>query len=578
MFAARLTPEQERWRSETRAVLVDLTQALAELAAPESDVATVRRAAAQLDELFLLVVAGEFNAGKSAFINALLGAAILEEGVTPTTTRINLIRWGPELRRERTEVALDEVTAPVELLREIHLVDTPGTNAILRDHEAITRDFVPRSDLVLFVTSADRPFSESERDFLAGIRAWGKKIVVVVNKLDILERAEDVVRIREFIAEHAKALLGFQPEIHFVSARQALRAKLANDAEALAASGFPALEGFLASSLDPTARLRLKLQNPLGVVTHLTTRHGADTAQRRELLRADLVVIDDVERQLDLYREDMGREFRFRLADVDNVLHELEQRGLAFYDETLRLGRVLVLLDKQRLKADFARQVVADLGETIARRVGEIIDWMVAADLRQWQSVTEHVAARRQAHAERIIGHTAPFDLDRARLLDSVGRAAQRTVESYDRDAEASRMAAAMSSAVASTALVGMGAVGLGVTLSHLLAGAAADATGVLAASVVAVLGLFILPSRREAAKRELRATITGLRERLMTALTAQFDRELERSLRQIGEAVAPYGRFVRAERSKLEATQTVLATLADRAARLANQVAADPQ
>ena len=62
--------------------------------------------------------------------------------------------------------------------------DTPGTNAIHREHERLTREFVPRSDLVLFVTSADRPFTESERGFLQGIRDWGKKIVVVVNKMD----------------------------------------------------------------------------------------------------------------------------------------------------------------------------------------------------------------------------------------------------------------------------------------------------------------------------------------------------------------------------------------------------------
>ncbi len=72
---------------------------------------------------------------------------------------------------------------------DINIVDTPGTNAIHREHEAITREFVPRSDMVLFVTSADRPFTESERAFLQGIREWGKKIVVVLNKIDILEYA-----------------------------------------------------------------------------------------------------------------------------------------------------------------------------------------------------------------------------------------------------------------------------------------------------------------------------------------------------------------------------------------------------
>ena len=67
---------------------------------------------------------------------------------------------------------------------------------MIREHEAITADFVPRSDLVLFVTSADRPFTESERQFLAVIRDWGKKIVIVLNKVDLLESGAELEQVR----------------------------------------------------------------------------------------------------------------------------------------------------------------------------------------------------------------------------------------------------------------------------------------------------------------------------------------------------------------------------------------------
>ena len=75
---------------------------------------------------------------------------------------------------------------PNEFLREIAIVDTPGTNAIIRHHEELSRGFVPRSDLVLFVTSAERPLTESERGYLELIRDWGKKILLVINKADLL--------------------------------------------------------------------------------------------------------------------------------------------------------------------------------------------------------------------------------------------------------------------------------------------------------------------------------------------------------------------------------------------------------
>ena len=574
MLRRILNRNQDELRAENRRLVADLQQTLARFDASAEDQETLKRSALQLDELFLLVVAGEFNAGKSAFINALLGSMVLEEGVTPTTTRIHILRHGPAVDRIPVEQALDIVTAPADLLRDINIVDTPGTNAIHRQHEAITREFVPRSDLVLFVTSADRPFTESERAFLQGIRDWGKKVVVVVNKIDILESPADVESIRGFIAEHARALLGFTPEIFPVAARLALRAKASGDAALLSESRFEALEAFIVDTLDESERVRLKLLNPLGVAEHLAKRYLEVTDGRLNLLKEDFAAIEDIERQMALFKEDMQREFRFRLSDVDNILHEFENRGMAFFDDTMRLARVLDLLNKSKMKADFARVVVADLPQLTERRVSEIIDWLVSSELRQWQAVTEHLARRRHEHADRIVGQVGRnFDFDRTRLLDSVGRAAQRSVESYDKEREASRLADSVQVAVASTALAEVGAIGLGAVLTHLAVTAAADFTGILAAGTIAVLGFFIIPNRRHEAKKDLREKIAALREQLMSSLTGQFDREIEGSLRRIDEAIGPYTRFVRAERDRLTAAREELAAVNQGLARLRSRV-----
>ena len=187
---ARFLPDKTRALvAEEREWLTRLQRALDHVDAPAADRSALDQSVAQLDHLFLLVVIGEFNAGKSAFINALVGARVLEEGVTPTTTRLQILKHGEMLQRAADASGADIITAPVRLLEELTIVDTPGTNAIFREHERLTSEFVPRADLVLFVTSADRPFTESERAFLETIRDWGKKIVVVVNKIDLLERA-----------------------------------------------------------------------------------------------------------------------------------------------------------------------------------------------------------------------------------------------------------------------------------------------------------------------------------------------------------------------------------------------------
>ena len=555
-----LNDQQEVILKQERQVLSDLRVSLVKFEASPEDQETLGDSIQQLDELFLLVIVGEFNAGKSAFINALLGQKLLKEGVTPTTTQINILRYGEDQERVAVDENQTALTLPVDWLTEISIVDTPGTNAIIRTHEAITSQFVPRSDLVLFITSADRPFTESERAFMERIRDWGKKVVIVINKIDMLQSEEDLAQIQQFVAESAQRLLGITPEIFPVSSRLALRAKL-GEPDLWQPSRFEQLERYIHDTLDERGRLRLKFLNPLGVGAFLVDKYLQVTGSRLELLKEDFNMLSDVERQLEVYKEDMKRDFDFRMSDIENILFEMEQRGNDFFDETFRLARVFDLLSKDRVQKEFEHRVVGDAPQRIERKVNELIDWLVDADLRQWQAVTDHLAERRREHADRIVGDTGigSFSYDRERLMDAVGREARRVVDTYDKTLEAQSIAEGAQTAVAASAAIEVGAVGLGTLVTILATSAAADITGVLMASAIAALGLFIIPTRRRLAKTEMREKISALREQLTTSLRNQFEREIERSLHRINDAISPYTRFVRAERVKLVESQTEL-------------------
>lgn len=575
MLKSILTTKQEDLLKRERQWLADLQVLLGRLDATQEDQSTLTRSIQQLEELFLLVVVGEFNAGKSAFINALLGQPLLKEGVTPTTAQVNIIKYGEFSQRQVVEAALHLLTEPVDILRQINIVDTPGTNAVIQKHQEITEEFVPRSDMVLFITSADRPFTESERTFLTQIKAWGKKVVVVINKVDIFETEQELNEVMEFVRENARTLLGsgVHPEIFPVSARRALRAKR-GEPELWAPSGFEALERFIHDTLDETSRLRLKFLNPLGVGDRLVGKYAEITANRLGLLADDFETLGNLERQLDLYRQDMERDFRFRLADIDNVLNEMERRGYTYFDETMRIGRIFDLLNKDRIQHGFVQQVVADAPQLIEEKVNELIDWLVNADLNQWQGVMRYLEQRRQEYAERLIGEVGgTFRYDRDRFIDSVGKAAQRVVETYDTHEEAQKMASQAQLAVAETAAAELGAVGLGALVIAIATTAAADVTGILAATVVAALGLFVIPSRRQSAKKELVGRVAALRNQLMGALNSQFEKELHRSLQRINDAIVPYTRFVRAEREKLQQTQADLDTAQQMQGRLRSEI-----
>jgi small GTP-binding protein len=539
-----LDPAEQELVREERRILNDLRASLIRFGASDENLAPLEQSIAQLDELFLLVVVGEFNAGKSAFINALAGTRVMEEGVTPTTAQVTPVR-----------------------LDDINIVDTPGTNAVIREHEEITSGFVPRADLVLFVTSADRPFTETERAFLEQIRDWGKKVVVVINKVDILSGAKELDEVRSYVADNARRLLGVTPEIFPVSAKMAFRAKN-GEPQLWSSSGFEALERYIRTTLDSSARMRLKLQNPLGVGAALIDRYSAATRDRLGMLQSDFTLLEDVESQLAGFERDMAREFEGRMATVDNVLLEMERRGHDFFDDTMRIGRVMDLLNRSRVQEGFERQVVADAPQQIEKRVNELIDWMVDADFRQWQRITRHLSDRRREFRDRIVGtvrddeESRPFHDERRRMVETVGGAAQTVVETYDRRREASELADGARNAVAAAAAAGAGAVGLGTLIAAAASTAAADITGILLASVIAALGFFISPAKRKQAKAEMRAKIADVRDRLSHALRTQFEGEIGRSTARMRESIAPYSRFVRAEGDKLRETAERLAQL----------------
>jgi small GTP-binding protein len=541
----------------------------------------VRRKLADIEELFLLVVVGEFNSGKSAFINALLGEDELsQEGVTPTTDRITVLRYGESpAERERREGVLEK-EYPNDFLREVAIVDTPGTNAIIRHHEELSRGFVPRSDLVLFVTSTDRPFTESEREYLELIRDWGKKIVLVVNKVDLLRGEEDRDKVRLFIEEGVRSMLGLKPPIFFVSSYLARKAKVASgpglEADALLkASGFEELERYVTELLDEEGRVRLKLESPLGVVEELVRRYGLAVDERMSLLEDDFKMSENVESQLELYKEDIKRDFEARLAEIQNIIHSMNERGDEWFEQNIRLANVRELVQRDKVQDRFQREVVADTEKLIDERVEELIDWMVDRNLKQWRAIVEYVNRRRQAkYDEHIIGEVGDnFEYNRSQLLQSVGKNATNVVQRYDREYESQQLALSLQGAVAQTAAVEVGALGLGAAFVAVATTAAADVTGITAALVIAGFGLFILPRRRRKAREEFREKTEALRERLGEVVRRQFDTEIERSVERMREAIAPYTRFVRTEHVRMTEARFVLGELTEEAESLRGEI-----
>jgi hypothetical protein len=171
---------------------------------------------------------------------------------------------------------------------------------------------------------------------------------------------------------------------------------------------------------------------------------------------------------------------------------------------------------------------------------------------------------------EHVVGETGgPRETRRRELIDSVGKTVQSIVESYDRNREASELAASVESAVAQTALLEAGAIGLGTIVSLAVLSSTLDITGLLAAGTLAIVGFFVIPYKRRQAKERFKEKMVTLRTKLVDALTTQFNFEAESSISRLKDGVAPYTRYIRAERERIEKTESILDELRQRVSAL---------
>jgi small GTP-binding protein len=526
----------------------------------------------QLDDLFLIVVAGEYNSGKSAFINALLGDNYLKTGITPTTADINILRYGET--SESTKISAGEMVMyfPAPLLQAVSIVDTPGTNAIQREHERLTTDFIPRSDLVLFITSVDRPFTESERIFLETIQNWGKKVAILINKMDILDSEEDKVEVIDFVRKNATQLLGVEPKIFLISARDAIKHKTQNKKPDPYLSN---VESFIDATLNPDEQIPIKLNNPLCVLDNLLNQRTKTVNEKLDLLQNDIQLLGDIENQIELFHEDMNRSFKYRYSDIDNILLEFEKRGLEFFDNTFRVARIMDLINKEKIQNEYNQLVLKGLSREIDEKVENLIDWLVEQDLRQWQVITSRIDQRIAKYQDRILENpeTRQIQFERQKIIDSVRRESQRVVEMFDKDEESRKIAEGAQMAVAASAAIEVGALGLGTLVTLLATTASADLTGILLAGLTATLGLFIIPAKKKQARTLFSRNITALRKKLNETLTSEFSTQVNHVVARINDTILPYSRFVRSEQSLLENNLILFKEFKNRIEELKNKI-----
>ena len=250
-------------RTELETALGKLLRLATEMQRNPATLDTLQALLKDVREPLLFVVVGEVKAGKSSLLNALFGEEFARVDVLPATDRVYIFRHGTEEKSVDVSGQLTERYLPIEFLENFNVVDTPGTNTMVAEHQTITEGFVPRADVVLFVFSVTNPWSQSGWELLRFVnKKWLKNIVFVLQQAD-LRNSSEIEVIHRHLQDTAKQKLGFAPPIFAVSARKALLIKKTGmpREELWRESGFGPLEEQINRMVTESGVRFLKLQS-----------------------------------------------------------------------------------------------------------------------------------------------------------------------------------------------------------------------------------------------------------------------------------------------------------------------------
>lgn len=277
-LSARILSPELKQQFDTLRNLLQRALWLAERCADVEATQILRSRLTNLQAAALLVIVGEVKAGKSSFINALLREDVCEVAPGPCTSRIQELLYGAERNVETLGESWQRVSLPKEVLREITIVDTPGTNSIVRNHQTITENYIPQSDLVVFVFSAVNPHTKSAWELLTLIKKqWHRKVVFVLQQSDRASQRELTTNL-EHVRQYALDRQVENPTVFTLSAKREM--------EGIPENAFAEFRNFLQNTIACGEAWRIKVEGSYQTIRSVMTRLLAH-------LRAEKIAVDE---------------------------------------------------------------------------------------------------------------------------------------------------------------------------------------------------------------------------------------------------------------------------------------------
>jgi len=382
------------------------------------------------DMFFIVSVIGEFNAGKSTFINALIGEKLLPMGIKPTTEYIELIRFSPKPERKPVVRAdgLREWSHPNIGTDGVAIVDTPGTGSIFQKHEKTAKDFLHRSDLVIFLISAKRAFGESERLYLELAKDYGKKIILVINQIDLLTPAEQA-EVKKFVEERVQEFLNIEPLLFMTSGKQYFE-----DTEVDSASdqsGILAIRAHLRGVYQEAPPAKQKLLTQLATAEKITQQVYDMVQTKLDAVTVDTERIKDIESELEQQSLGLDKQMAEAKAEIDKTLENIRTRGIAFINEHLSIRKLRTSRSKDDLQTQFQEVVIGRSLKDINKASNDYINAVIDQSRMYWRSVIDRLNQLQDILEKEVDGLDAGIYSEQRESLQDAIRIAEAELKSY---------------------------------------------------------------------------------------------------------------------------------------------------
>ena len=517
-------------KSELESGLAGLIKLGSEMQRPSEELDTLQALLRDISEPLLFVVVGEVKSGKSSLLNALFGNEFAKVDVLPATDRVYIFRYGSDEKSTEISSKLTERYLPIPFLRDFNVVDTPGTNTMVKEHQMVAEDFMPRADIVLFVFSVANPWTQSNWEFLDFLqKTWLKNVVFVLQQIDLREPTEIDV-IHRHLQDTAMRRLGFVPPIFAVSARKALLARTSGlDKEKLwEESAFAPLEEQINFIVTESSTRMLKLRSTFQAGRVTLEDLNRELGRFLDRIAADGAVLDRLDALLQTRREQMLRQVTALVREVESAYDETTKERTTLLHQELTWWRSFQLIWRRSVgHRELHEKIETKLRQLLQPQMQQAVS-KLEIDLRGlWPQMQDLLENQLSADLQKQARQSVPdFAGQRRELSESIQAAfidilagktlQERLARSYSQTALSLRVVVAI--------IVIAGAVAFFARARNETAAIGA----LIVAGIGAVLAIFLTFNHRRKVLRDYERQLSPKRTEFSQNLEKQFAKTID--------------------------------------------------